>query len=111
MYTSSPIHLKHDAKENKDKKNNNEHKQNTTEGEKYLFMGALVQLLRVERKICHCGPPTMARHSFSMFTISLRDLKKNHYNCWDQLLLMAPKHDNLSQQVEKHCECKVESNT
>jgi hypothetical protein len=72
-------------------------------GEKYLLMGALVQLLKIERKICHCGPPTTTRHSFSTFTIWLKDFTNNHYNCWEQLLSIAPKHDNLSQQVEKHC--------
>jgi hypothetical protein len=102
MYTSSPIHLKDDAKQKKDKKTTNISK-TQLKGENFLLMGALAWLLQVERKICHCGPPTMAQHSSSTFTISLEDFPNNHFNCWDQLLSIAPKHDNLYQQVEKHC--------
>jgi len=103
MYTSSPIHLKDDAKQNKDKKTTTNTSKTQLKGEKYLFMGALVWFLRVERKIYHCGPLTMVQHSFSMFTITFKDFTNNHYNCWDQLLSIAPKHDNVSQQGEKHC--------
>jgi trehalose/maltose hydrolase-like predicted phosphorylase len=65
-------------------------------GGKYLFMGALIRLLQVERKICHHKPST-----------TFKDLTNNHYNYWDQLshlAIIVVKCDNSSQQqVEKHC--------
>jgi hypothetical protein len=42
MYTSSPIHLKDDAKQNKDKKTTTNTSKTQLKGEKDLFMGALV---------------------------------------------------------------------
>jgi hypothetical protein len=70
-------------------------------------MGVSIQLLWVERKICHHGPPTMLQYLFSMFTITFKDLTNNHYSYWDELLCLVAivtKHDNLSQQqVGKHC--------
>ncbi len=40
-YTSSPIHLKDDAKQNKDKSNNNKHKWDTTKGREVLTYGCV----------------------------------------------------------------------
>jgi hypothetical protein len=40
-YRSSPIHLKDDAKQNKDKINNNKHKQDTTKGKEVLTYGCV----------------------------------------------------------------------
>jgi hypothetical protein len=45
---SSPIHLKDDVGQNKNK-NNNKHKRNTINWEKYLFMSVSIWLLWVER--------------------------------------------------------------
>jgi hypothetical protein len=39
------MHLKHDAKQNKDKKNNNGHKQNTIEGGKILTYGCISSIV------------------------------------------------------------------
>jgi len=74
-------------------------------GEKYLLMGALIRLLQVERKICHHRPPITFQYSSSMFATTFKDLPNNHYNYWDQLLCLAiivAKHNNSSQQIEKH---------
>jgi len=80
-YTISPIHLKHDTKQNKDKNNNNnnEHKQNRIEGENYLFMGASIWLLQGQRIICLPGPPTSSQRSSLTFAIAVKDLTNNHY--------------------------------
>jgi hypothetical protein len=43
----------------------------------------------------------MLHYSSSMFTITFNDFPNHHYNCWDGLI--ATKHNNPSQQVEKHC--------
>jgi hypothetical protein len=79
--TTSPIHLKNDTKQNKDKKNynKNEYKQNTTNGENYLLMGTPIRLLQVETKICHHGPSTMPQYSSWTFAITFKDLTNNHY--------------------------------
>jgi hypothetical protein len=58
-YTTSPIHLKNDTKQNKNNYNNNEHKQNVTNAENYILIDAWIQLLQVERNISHLGPSTM----------------------------------------------------
>jgi len=84
---------------NKNNYNNNEHKQNTTNGENYLFMGASIRLLQVETKICHHGPSTMPQYSSLTFAIAFKD----HTNK-SLLMVIANKHDNSSQlQGEKHC--------
>jgi hypothetical protein len=82
-YTTSPIHLKNDTKQNKDKNNynRNEHKQNTTKQENYLLMGASIRLLQVEKKICHRGPSKMPQYSSLTFAIAFKNLTNNH-NKW-----------------------------
>jgi hypothetical protein len=68
----------------KEKHNNNEHKQDIVEVREIL-MGVLVQLLQVERKICHHEPPTTPQYSFSTFAIIFQIFTNNQYNCWDRL--------------------------
>ncbi len=53
--------------------------QNTIEREIYLLMGASIQLLQVETKICHHGPSKMPQHSSLTFAIAFKDLTDNHY--------------------------------
>jgi len=79
--------LKNDTKQNKHKSNynNNEHKQNTTKGKNYFLMAASIQLLQVETKICHCGPPKMPQYSSLTFAIAFKDLTNNHYKWLVQL--------------------------
>jgi hypothetical protein len=55
-------------------------------------MGATIQLLQVETKICHCGPSKMPQYSSLTFAITFKDLTNNHYKS-----LLQPKDDNLSQ--------------
>jgi preprotein translocase subunit YajC len=45
MYTSSPIHLKDDTKQNKRQKNNNKHKQDIIEGGKILTYGCISSIV------------------------------------------------------------------
>lgn len=71
--------------------------------QRYLPMGASIQLLQIERKIYHHKPPPMPQYLSSMFTIIVKGFPNNHYKCWDGLI--ATKHNNPSQQqVEKHCQ-------
>jgi len=44
-YTFSPIHLKDDTKQNKDKNNNNEHKWDTTKGGEVLTYGCVNSII------------------------------------------------------------------
>jgi len=41
-------------------------------------MGVSIQLLQVERKICHPRPSTMPQYSSLTFAITFKDLKNNH---------------------------------
>jgi len=86
-YTTSPIHLKNNTKQNKDKNNynNNENKQSTIDGENYLPMSPSIRLLQVEKKICHHGPSTVPQYSSLTFAITFKDLTNNHYKWLLQL--------------------------
>jgi len=107
--TTSPIHLKNDTKQNKDKKNynKNEYKQNTTNGENYLFMGTPIRLLQVETKIYHHGPSTMPQYSSWTFAITFKDLTNNHYK-W----LLQPNMTIVTIASRKNIvQCKVKNHT
>jgi hypothetical protein len=69
-------------------------------------MGVSVQLLQIERKNCHCKPPTTPQYLSLMFVITFKDFTNNYYICWDKLSCLATiatKHNNSSQQqIEKH---------
>jgi len=54
-------------------------------------MGESIQLLQVERKICHLGTSTTLQYSSLTFVMVICEI-------------LAAKHNDLSQeQVEKHC--------